>query len=163
MQLNGIIVGHKATNGHSVAAEYIETVECGGGWQYCLCCNINLMNGQGSGHAGADNVSCALRWAFAGEYANTDFYQKTICKERCSTCNGRALELVLRALAMGGFPPGCLWECVSKCSGQARRPIFVFCYTLTKNKYWAPCLTRALRNTFPKASWWETPHGQGSE
>ena len=32
----------------------------------------------------------------------------------------------------------------------------------SKIRYWAPCLARALRNAFPKASWWETPHGQGS-
>ena len=36
-------------------------------------------------------------------------------------------------------------------------------HTRTKNKYQAPCLARALRRAFPKASWWETPHGQGSD
>ena len=32
----------------------------------------------------------------------------------------------------------------------------------SKIRYWAPCLARALRNAFPKASWWGPPHGLGS-
>ena len=40
----------------------------------------------------------------------------------------QTLAVNLRALAMGGFPPGCLWECTSECSGQARRLIFVFLF-----------------------------------
>ena len=43
------------------------------------------------------------------------------------TCNA----VLLRALIIGDFPQGCLWECTSECSGQARRLIFVICHTLT--------------------------------
>ena len=48
--------------------------------------------------------------------------------------------------------------------GNAFRSTRVLCEGVTQNKYYqAPCLTRALRNAFPKAFWWETPHGQGSD
>ena len=52
----------------------------------------------------------------------------------------------------------------SECSGQTSRLIFGFLFGWNKKiNIRAPCLTRALLSAGPKASWWETPHGQGSE
>ena len=81
----------------------------------------------------------------AAQMRHTGYYDGAYaCTQEAFACAVRdAGEGRVSALAMGSFPPGCLWECSSECSGQARRLLFVLYCT-------------------PKASSWQTPHGLGS-